>query len=430
MNEVKVPLFDFLTCISDVMDWLSPLLVLHHKQVALASLRLAEAMNLPRSDRDAIVMAGMLHDIGAISLTERMETLKFEEATGQRHAEMGFILLRIFEPLSQAAEMVRFHHIPWNHGAGLEVMGIPVPVHSHILHLADRVAVLIDPHREVLEQADDIIRRIRSSAGILFEGQLVETFTALAQREYFWLDLVSPAISKVLRRASPLETIRLSPPRLLEFANLFRRIIDFRSPFTATHSRGVAYSAEALSRLSGFSEQEGMLMRTAGYFHDLGKLAIPTEIIEKPGALTRQEGNVMRGHTFYTFRTLEAIEDFHTINAYASFHHERLDGSGYPFHLKGEELPLGARILAVADVFTAIMEDRPYRRGMATNEALNVLQTMAGKGKLDPSVVELLRTHFDQVDGIRQAEQQTSIAEYQEFLAQVGASLQGPVSSI
>jgi HD-GYP domain-containing protein (c-di-GMP phosphodiesterase class II) len=202
---------------------------------------------------------------------------------------------------------------------------------------------------------------------------------------------------------------------LLGISQLFSRIIDFRSRFTATHSRGVAASAEALAMLMGFSAWECQLIRVAGNLHDLGKLAVPTEILEKSGQLTDAEYNLIKGHSFYTYHILEAIDELEIITAWAAFHHERLDGSGYPFQISGDQLSLPARIVAVADVFTAITEDRPYRVGMDPDQALSVLRKMAAEGALDKGVVGVLADNLGEVNLVRLRVQEDAHREYEEF---------------
>ncbi|HOY66290.1 MAG TPA: HD domain-containing protein [Candidatus Ozemobacteraceae bacterium] len=421
MNDrTEINLFDFLNCLSDVMDWLSPALTSHHLQVSLLAFRIAEQLDWSRDKLNDLVMAGMLHDVGALSLSERMDTLRFEDLTGQRHAVTGAALLSQFEPLANAASIVRFHHVAWNGGAGRQQGGELVPLGSHVIHIADRISLLIDRGREVLGQSREILDRIRGHADTMFHPELVEIVTRLADSEYFWLDLTSPLLGKVLARSSRLGTIMLDNDELLSFANIFRRIIDFRSPFTATHSSGVAASAECLGRLLGLSANESLRLRIAGFVHDLGKLAIPTEIIEKKGCLTPEEYNVMRSHTFCTFRTLEQIDGLQDINRAASFHHERLDGTGYPFHLDGPRLEIGARIMAVADVFTALTEDRPYRPGMKADSVLAILLDHASNGKLDGRLIEIVKAHYDEMNAARATAQAASVREYQAFLETIG----------
>ena len=148
----------------------------------------------------------------------------------------------------------------------------------------------------------------------------------------------------------------------------------------------------------------------------LGKLSVPAEILEKPAKLTEEEFCVVRGHAYFTDRILYPISALEMVRVWGALHHERLDGAGYPFHLRGSDIPVGSRIMAVADVFVALMEDRPYRKGMTRDEALAVLQTQATGGALDPEVIALLNRHFDDINSARIAAQSDTSHEYLQFL--------------
>ena len=198
-------------------------------------------------------------------------------------------------------------------------------------------------------------------------------------------------------------------------AKIFSKIIDFRSPFTANHSGGVSATASAIAALMGFSDKEQQLMKVAGLLHEVGKLAIPPHILEKPGPLTRDEYNIIKSHTFFSYRTLEAIKGFETINQWASYHHERLDGQGYPFHLAEKSLPIGSKVMAVADVFTAITEDRPYRKSMDKKRVVKILTEMAQDKALDKEMVDIVITHYDHIDEIRRQAQLGSGEEYLNY---------------
>ncbi|MGC8574942.1 MAG: HD-GYP domain-containing protein [Caldisericum sp.] len=156
-------------------------------------------------------------------------------------------------------------------------------------------------------------------------------------------------------------------------------------------------------------------MEIAGYLHDLGKLAVPKEILEKPDKLSTEEFNVVKSHTYYTYRILSCIPNFETINRWASFHHERLDGSGYPFRLSAFDLPLGSRIMAVADVFTALTEDRPYRAGMDVDKALKIIENMSQNNILDVYTVQLLKKNIAKVNEARIYSQTEALREYEKF---------------
>ncbi|MBI5632171.1 MAG: HD domain-containing protein [Nitrospirae bacterium] len=409
----KIRLVDLMICLSDAMDFIDPSVVDHHKRVAYIAHSMAAEMGLPLAQQKEIVLAGALHDIGAFSLAERRNTLAFEVLNPHRHAENGYALLKLFSPLSLVASMVRYHHVPWDDGSGREHKGQEVPLSSHMLHLSDRIAVLINRKKEILSQANRICRTIQANAGRLFSPELVDVFRTLSEKEYFWLDLASPSIQTILSQRLRTARIGVTSKDMLGFSQLFSRIIDFKSPFTATHSSGVAASAEFLAGKLGFARQECTAMRIAGYMHDLGKLAVPVEILDKPSQLNRREFNVVRHHTFYTYRILEPIAALQTINAWAAFHHERLDGSGYPFHLKEKDLPLGSQVMAVADVFTALTEDRPYRLGMKRPETLRVLDDMRKRSALNGQIVAVLGEHFDELDAIRMAAQADARTKYQ-----------------
>ncbi len=197
-------------------------------------------------------------------------------------------------------------------------------------------------------------------------------------------------------------------------ADFFPVLLTFRSN-RLPHSAGVAKTAEKIAEIMGFSPNECKKMRVAGYLHDLGKLVIRDEILEKPGKLAPEEYCEMKSHTYNTFQLLSLIPQFQEINAWASYHHERLDGSGYPFHLKGEGLPLGSRIVAVADVFTALKEDRPYRKGMDDDAAKKVLWDMAVGGALDAKVISVLFDHYELLNQLRRQTQREAEVQYKEF---------------
>lgn len=414
-SSIKEPVIqpsELIVSLSRAVDLVSPRLASHHLQVAIIAYSIGRELDLPIAQINDTVLAAALHDVGAFSLAEKMATLQFELENPHQHAERGYRLLKSYRPFSHAADIVRFHHVPFSPASPGSWFNVErVPLGSHIVHLADRVAVLVGGQREVLGEARAIHERIQEQSGKMFMPDVVEAFGTLAEKESFWLDAASPP-DLALPGAS---TIEADINELLDLARLFSRIIDFRSRFTVTHSTGVAASAEQLAEFIGFCERECGMIKVAGYLHDIGKMAVPTEILEKPSELTKAEFNVIRGHTYYTYRILAPIEELYEMNTWASFHHERLDGSGYPFHHLGRDLPLGSRIMAVADVFTAITEDRPYRKGMPEEKAVQVLQQMAGKHALDRNIVALLISNFAKINASRTEAQARAVEEYREL---------------
>lgn len=414
-TRLRINIFDLILSLSRVIDLMSPAIGKHHMQVGYLAYRIGEQMGLAEDQLRELMIAGILHDIGAFSLDDRLDLLEFEDTHPGVHAEAGYLILKEVDLFSSVANLVRFHHTPWRNGKGQYQQDLAVPFQSHILHLADRIAVLIQPDQPVLGQMDEICKTIRSRKGSFFHPEQVDAMEKLVEKDYIWLEVTSEFLEAILQRNFLHHDLELSSRQMLEFSGLICHLIDFKSAFTATHSSGVAASALCLSGLAGFSVRERRLMEIAAYLHDLGKLAIPSEILEKKSRLSAEEWFVMRSHVYYTYETLIPFDILRDVGAWGGMHQERLDGSGYPFGYCEDDIPYGARILAVADVFTALTEDRPYRKRMKKQDALDTMETMATKGELDARLVRMVKDHYSEMSRSREVAQSQAYAVYKTF---------------
>jgi len=401
IRDPHISLFEVVTCLSNSMDLINPHVVDHHKRVATIALAIASELGLSIEEQNNIIIAALLHDTGALSYEEREEASNFDADTYSnihKHAKVGYAILNKFSPFEEVAPLILFHHVNFDGSNDSDFKGEAIPLGSYILHLADRVEVLIDKKKDILSQVDGIMSRIQDHSGSSFMPELVETLEHLVKKESFWFDVNYSAMKHIVNRKSGLLLLELNVKDLLSLSNLFCQFIDFRSTYTFNHSSGVAACATKLAELSGFSERECHMMNIAGYFHDIGKLAVPSTILDKKDKLTREEINIVKRHVFFTYSLLEPIKDLEVVSTWAAFHHERLDGNGYPFHHGASCLSLGSRIMSVADVFTAITEDRPYRQGMTSEKALGVLKSMVNDNGIDRNIVLLLEKNYDIVN--------------------------------
>jgi HD-GYP domain-containing protein (c-di-GMP phosphodiesterase class II) len=414
IGNIRIKLSDLILSFSRALDFVNPAVTNHHMRVAIIASKIAGEFGISRQEIADIFLASTLHDIGAFSLKDRLATLEFEVKTPYLHAERGYMLLKDkgLNSFNDIAKLIRYHHTPWAEGRGSYSGSEKIPAGSHIIHLADRIAILIDEQHNALNQGSRIVEVIKAHSNKTFMPELVKAFEGLAAKEYFWFDAASHEIGQIVSDRNPFAEADLNIDDLLKISELFSHIIDYRSPFTAVHSAGVSAVAALLAQMIGFSEIECRMMSVAGYLHDIGKLAVPSEILEKPAKLSTEEFNIMKSHVYHSYRILEAVSGLDIINTWASFHHERMDGKGYPFHIKGGELPIGSRIMAVADVFTAITEDRPYRKGMSGEEALKIIEDTAKNSSLDQSIVGIAGTYFRHLDDIRINAQSKAAAEY------------------
>jgi len=170
---------------------------------------------------------------------------------------------------------------------------------------------------------------------------------------------------------------------LLSLANA----LEAKDPYTRGHSVRVADLSRRLALAVGLTPAAADVVAQAGLLHDIGKIGVPESILRRPGPLTADEWEVMRRHPVTGAQIVAPLEFFDVGAVIVRHHHERLDGSGYPDGLAGEAIPLGARIVAVADVYDALTSARPYRPRLGRDVALDMLQREAGR-TLDPGLVE------------------------------------------
>lgn len=413
-HQLNISLNQFVFSLSQALDLINPVLADHHKRVAYIALRVAESMGLGGKTKEDVVIAAALHDIGTLPRQDAGD--EATPASNLRSARFGFQLLRKFKPFEMSARIVRFHCVDWAQGANREVEGEDVPLGSHIVHLANRVNAMVDRDRPILWQAGDISARVGALRGQVLMPELVDAFLDVSSKDAFWLDLNASDLLNLMSSRISFSTVELDEDALQDFSELLAQIIDFRSRFTATHSSGVAATAATLGQLFGFPESDCKRIQVAGYLHDLGKLAIPADHLEKNGKLTEEEWLTVRSHPYYTYRILASISGMEDIALWCGVHHERLCGNGYPFGADNPRIPLEARILAVADIFTALTEDRPYRRGLDQASVLDILKKMVGNFELDRKVVNVLEANYADLDRARIGAQRVALREYQNFM--------------
>lgn len=168
----------------------------------------------------------------------------------------------------------------------------------------------------------------------------------------------------------------------------FHQMLDLKDLDTGCHSTRLAEWAVRVAEELGMEESLFQAVEISALLHDIGKVGVPDATLQKPGSLTDDEFAVLRRHSEYGWAILRLIPGFAAVSHFVLHHHERMDGRGYPAGLRGEEIPMGARVICVIDAFDAMVSDRPYRRGLPVEEALRRLQEAAGT-QFDPRVVSL-----------------------------------------
>ncbi|HEX6738587.1 MAG TPA: HD-GYP domain-containing protein, partial [Vicinamibacteria bacterium] len=173
--------------------------------------------------------------------------------------------------------------------------------------------------------------------------------------------------------------------------------LDAKDPYTRGHSERVATYSAALGEASGLGPEDVVNLRRAGLLHDIGKIGIPLEYLNKPGKLTTEEYEVVKLHPAIGYDICLPLRTMAPLVKLIRGHHERLDGRGYPDGLSGDAIPTSLRCLTVADVYDALTSDRPYRKAMPAASALKVMREEASAGMWDPSLIERLGTVLERI---------------------------------
>lgn len=395
---LNIPIIDIVLSLSSAIDLINPVNANHHKRVAYISYNIAKEMDLPDSEIKDLVLASLLHDCGTVNLSERNSIFEyeFEISILKRLAQgkKGWFILRDAADLYNAAEIIKFHHVYWAERTDSHLESCQIPISSYILHLADSVDILIESNIDILSQRRNIEDLVNANNGTIFMPKVVKAFNNLFEKQYFWFDIVNPYLDNILKQIMYPYNFYINNEDLHQYAKIAHRIIDFRSSYTITHSIGVATCASLLASKLGFSDYDVKVMHSAGLIHDIGMLSIPEDILDKPGTLDLAEFNIVKSHTYHTYRILDSIPGLERIRDWASFHHEKLDGTGYPFGLKANQLDLGSRILAVSDLFTSLTEERSYRPALSLDTAMEIINSAKN---LDSDVKSCLRENLNEI---------------------------------
>lgn len=365
----------------------------HGMRVAYISARIAQAFNLSLKDRFDLVSYALLHDNGVMASVRKKNlqspNVKFSTETDSDHCVEGEKNIAAFPFLSKRENVILYHHEHYDGSGFFGIAGDSIPEFSRIIFLADYIAIRFS----LGWGSDEIIDAVRHDSGY-FDPSLRDAVFELSQHIEFWLSMDDQFVQSSLLHMLPQTNRVMDYKQVRSISQIFSHIIDDKSPFTGSHSRGISEKVGFICQYYEFDEKMYWKMRIAADLHDLGKLAVPNTILDKPGRLTRQEFQVVQSHPFYTRKILSMIEGFEEITEWAANHHERLNGSGYPYGLHADQLDFNSRILACVDIYQALTEDRPYRKGMDHGEAIGILYDMAREGLIEESVTEDMDSIF------------------------------------
>ena len=370
--------------ISNMLRMQNAKLLDHGSRVGYLVAKMLEAKGV--SEREILkgYLIGLLHDVGAYKTEEIDKLIQFETKNVCEHSIYGYLILELSEIMGDMAEVILYHHTPWNKIIGLSPEKKEM---ANLIFLADRVEIYVRNKHEAIDI--ELLKKHQ-----FYSEENLELFVNADQKYDLQKRLMDGSFindtEKYLYRAE------FSEEELKKWIRMVAFLIDFRSESTVTHTITMVSASVAIAKKMGLSKQQLDEVYTGAYIHDLGKIAIPVEILEKPGKLTFDEMEVMKTHILLTGNIIRGhVSD--NVYKIAMRHHEKVNGKGYPYGIEAEDMTLAEKIVAVADIYSALSGKRSYKEKFDKEKIISIMEQLAEQCQNDKEVIQVLVDNFDEI---------------------------------
>lgn len=370
-------------------------LVDHGIRVAYIVLKMLEAEGISDQKRIRdLCFLTMVHDVGAYKTEEINDMVQFETGNVWNHSIYGYLFLKYLSPFSELSSVILFHHTDYEKLIRIPDLQSDIIKWAQIVNLADRMDVCMQTGE--VKDITSFLERFREKK---FSSEVVDLFLTVEKKDH---------VLENLRRNHE-EKLNISKEVFMSLGNpsyakeeidtylkMIVYAIDFRSPFTVIHTITTTSISRELAVLMDLDENQVTQIYYGALLHDLGKIGIPVEILEYPGKLSPQAMKIMKTHVNITEEIMNGeIEP--VVAKIALRHHEKLDGSGYPRGLKSDDLTLSERIVAIADIVSALYGRRSYKEAFGKEKIVGILSEMKENGLLCYQTVDIMIKHFDEI---------------------------------
>lgn len=336
---------------------------------------------------------GELYDYDSITSDKEIAKLRAGFLNKPMHNVVGEENIRLIPFRTDVKNVILYHHENADGSGPLNKKENETNEMSEIIHIADMMDVLFDLKHIDENEYKDAIKKIKGLEGKLFSKKMVDTLIEAVTYEDI-LDMQFVGVVPYLKKHLKSEIYDYSDDEIKNLCNFFAKIVDYKSAVTKNHSLGVADKCYKMAKYYNFSDDKAIRFYFAGAFHDIGKLIINNDILEKPGKLTLDEFEHIKNHAKATEVILSSIEGIEDITRWASRHHEKLDGTGYTSNLNGLNLSFEDRLLSCIDIYQALTEKRSYKGIYGHQEAIDIMTDMANDNKIDKDIVKDIDNYF------------------------------------
>ncbi|WP_252231219.1 HD domain-containing phosphohydrolase [Clostridium sp. ZBS15] len=382
----NVTLKDVIIIMQRAFNAMDKRLLDHGEKVSYILLKLLQADGSYTDDEVLkLCTVAIFHDIGAYKVSERNKLIEIDSIAPINHAIYGSLFIKYFSPVSEMHKVVLGHHFTDTEIKEKNIKDMPNE--ALLMGLADYISLLHLKHNKINKSL--IINRTKA-----YKKENIDLYLKALETTDFNKKLADNTYKDELIEFFDKKYI--SREEIINYIKMLTYAIDFRSEITVKHTIVVQAMSYEVAKLMNFDDDLCIKIKISAMIHDIGKIATPINILEKPGKLTDEEFEIMKDHAIIGYKILSNL-DIDDIRDIAMAHHEKLDGTGYPFGLKGEEISREARIVAIADIFSALMAVRSYKDEFSKDRIVEILKNMANSNKVDYNIVQLIVENYDYI---------------------------------
>ena len=370
----------------------------HGKRIAVLCAKMGTLLGLRAEEITGLASCALLHDnaLTEYILAERIAGQ--HDPAMKKHCEYGQHNVDALRFNVCVKDFILYHHERADGKGPFRIRAGEGPIAAELIAIADSIDVAWHLQRSNSDDLALIRRSISEETGRRYGKTAAEAMLEVLDWPMI-LSLRDSEIHKTTEAAFLPWNVEPEAEALMALAAFITRIIDYKSAFTQRHSTQIANKAWFMGGYYKYDKAEQVKLYLAAAFHDIGKLEVPAAILEKPGKLTDEEFTAIKNHVRYTWELLKDIDGFQSICAWASNHHETLNGAGYPFGKKAEELDFNSRLMACIDIYQAVSEERPYHPARNHETTMQILHEMADAGRIDGNIVNDLSIALAPFDG-------------------------------
>ena len=370
----------------------------HGKRISVLCAKMGKLLGKTQEEISALIICALLHDnaLTEFILGERMGGQ--HDPAMKKHCEYGQRNVDALHLSANVKDFILYHHERADGKGPCGIRAGEGPLEAELIAIADAIDVAHHLQRLQPEKLDDIHNIIDRSVGKRFSKTAAELMREALDRPTL-LSLDDDVIQETAAAVFVPRLVEIEAKTIFGLASFVSRIIDCKSVFTQQHSSQIANRAWLMSGYYDYEPADRAKLYLAAALHDIGKLATPTRILEKPGKLTDDEFSIMKDHVRMTWELLKDIEGFQDICVWASGHHEKLDGTGYPHGRKADEQDFNSRLMACIDIYQAVSEERPYHPRRNHEDTMRILWKTANAGKIDGNIVRDIDIALAPYDG-------------------------------